>query len=128
MGIAACDPRPTSCHVVARRLHDGSCGGAILAPPPPQQRVQLVAFGSARDDLRSVGAVVAEGACDGEPVCRAVAERQSDLPVVVVIPPRATAVPSPAADTSPSERDRHIELVQNKRRMGWQRAVGYGRR
>jgi hypothetical protein len=32
------------------------------------------------------------------------------------------------ADTSPSQRDQHIELIQNKGRIGWQRAVGYGRR
>jgi hypothetical protein len=76
----------------------------------------------------SLGAVVADGAYDGEPVYRAVAERQSDPPVAVVIPPRATAVPSAEADTAPSQRDRHIALIQDKGRMGWQKAVGYGRR
>jgi predicted metal-dependent peptidase len=47
---------------------------------------------------------------------------------VVVIPPRATAVASPTADTTPSQRDRHLQTIREKGRMGWQRAVGYGRR
>ena len=76
----------------------------------------------------SLGAVIADGAYDGEPVYRAVAERQSDPPVDVVIPPRATAVPSTAAGTTPNQRDRHLQLIRDKGRMGWQKAVGYGRR
>ena len=75
-----------------------------------------------------LGTVIADGAYDGETVYLAVAERQSDPPVDVVIPPRSTAVPSETAETAPSQRDGHIELIQDKGRMGWQRAVGYGRR
>jgi hypothetical protein len=37
-------------------------------------------------------------------------------------------VPSPTADTAPSQRDRHIRTIQDRGRLGWQRAVGYGRR
>ena len=76
----------------------------------------------------SLGAVIADGAYDGEPVYRAVAERQSDPPVAVVIPPRATAVPSTNAEAAPSQRDRHLALIRDKGRLGWQKAVGYGRR
>src|SRR5215218_5462193 len=43
------------------------------------------------------GLVIADGAYDGEPIYRAVAERQPDPPVAVIIPPRSSAVPSPAA-------------------------------
>ncbi len=69
-----------------------------------------------------------DGAYDGEPVYRAVAGRQPDPPAAVVIPPRAGAVPGPAADTAPTQRDRHIRTIRDKGRMGRQRAVGYGRR
>lgn len=31
-------------------------------------------------------------------------------------------------DTTPSQRDRHIRMIQDRGRLGWQRAVGYGRR
>jgi len=96
---------------------------------------------------RPLAAVMADGACDGEPIYRAVAECQADPPVAVVIPPRATATPSTVAGTtlpqafqlaqagqlkplpaSLSQRDRHIQLIQDRGRMGWQKAVGYGRR
>src|SRR3712207_3754107 len=75
-----------------------------------------------------IASVTADGAYDGEPVYRAVAERQPDLPAAVVIPPRASAVPSPTADTAPSQRDRHLRMIREKGRLGWQKAVGYGRR
>ena len=75
-----------------------------------------------------LASVIADGAYDGEPVYRAVAERQPDPPIAVIIPPRSTAVPSPAADTTPSQRDQHLRLIGDKGRLGWQKAVGYGRR
>ena len=46
----------------------------------------------------------------------------------MIIPPRATAVPSPSADTAPTQRDQHLRMIQDKGRMGWQKIVGYGRR
>ena len=55
----------------------------------------------------SLTSVTADGADDGEPVYQAVVEHQPDPPVAVVIPPRSTAVPSPAAGTAPSQRDQH---------------------
>ena len=75
-----------------------------------------------------IASVTADGAYDGEPVYRAVSERQPDPPVAVVIPPRASAVASATADTTPSQRDRHLRMIRDKGRLGWQRAVGYGRR
>src|ERR671929_597335 len=75
-----------------------------------------------------LASVIADGAYDGEPVYRAVAERQPDPPVAVIIPPRSTAVPSPAAGSTPSQRDQHIRMIRDKGRLGWQKAVGYGRR
>ena len=46
----------------------------------------------------------------------------------MVIPPRSNAVPSDAADTEPTQRDQHIEMLARKGRMGWQAATGYGKR
>lgn len=48
--------------------------------------------------------------------------------MAVVTPPRSTAVPSTTAGTAPSQRDQHIHMIEHKGRMGWQKAVGYGRR
>jgi hypothetical protein len=46
----------------------------------------------------------------------------------VVVPPRANAVPSDAAETAPTQRDAHLRCIAERGRMGWQRASGYGRR
>ncbi|WP_377806496.1 IS5 family transposase [Azospirillum sp. A29] len=73
-----------------------------------------------------IGAVLADGAYDGEPVYRAVAERAPDAEVI--IPPRATAVVSDTAERAPTRRDRHIRTITERGRLGWQRAVQYGRR
>ncbi len=75
-----------------------------------------------------IASVTADGAYDGEPTYRTVAEYQPDPLVAVVIPPRSTAVPSSAAGSIPSQRDQHIHMIQDKGRMAWQKAVGYGRR
>ena len=44
------------------------------------------------------------------------------------MPPRATAVPSRTAETAPTQRDRHLQLIAAHGRMDWQRRSGYGRR
>ena len=75
-----------------------------------------------------IASVTADGAYDGEPSYQAVAARQPDPPADVVIPPRSSAVPSTTGGDGRSQRDRHIQLIQEKGRTGWQKATGYGRR
>jgi len=75
-----------------------------------------------------IASVTADGAYDGEPVYREVARRQPDPPVDVVIPPRASAVMDTNVADAPSQRDQHIQLIAGRGRMGWQKAIGYGRR
>ncbi|EWY35911.1 hypothetical protein N825_32335 [Skermanella stibiiresistens SB22] len=53
-------------------------------------------------------------------------ERHPDAKVIV--PPRAGAVLSSTADTKPSQRDRHIQVIAERGRMGWQRTSGYNAR
>ena len=55
-----------------------------------------------------------------------VAERHPGADVFV--PPRSTAVPSATAETAPTQRDRHLQLIAEKGRMGWQKASGYNAR
>lgn len=73
-----------------------------------------------------IASVTADGAYDGEPVYRIIAER--DPAAAVIIPPRSTAVPSNTAETAPTQRDQHLQLIQERGRLGWQKAVNYGRR
>jgi hypothetical protein len=75
---------------------------------------------------RPISAVFADGAYDGEPVYRSVAGHTPDA--AVIIPPRSTAVPSDTAETDPTQRDRHIQQIKERGRLGWQRAVNYGKR
>ncbi len=107
---------PDSGEILASELTTTEAGDAALVGPLLEQITGAIA------------SVIADGAYDGEPVYRAVSERQPDPPVAVVIPPRASAVPGPTASTTPSQRDRHLQTIREKGRMGWQKAVGYGRR
>ena len=73
-----------------------------------------------------VASVTADGAFDQDRVYADVAERHPDADVIV--PPRSTAVPSATAKTVPTQRDRHLQLIAEKGRMGWQKATGYNAR
>ena len=75
-----------------------------------------------------IASVTADGAYDGDPVYQAVTRRQPQPPPAVVIPPRSSAVLGTATERPPSQRDRHIQLLAQHGRMGWQKATGYGRR
>ena len=57
----------------------------------------------------------------------AVAERHPEA-AAVVVPPRTSAVPSETAATEPTQRDRHLELIAERGRRGWQKATGYNAR
>ena len=73
-----------------------------------------------------IASVSADGAYDGELIYRSVAGHTPDA--TVIIPPRSTAVRCATSETDPTQRDRHIQLIEERGRLGWQRAVGYGRR
>jgi hypothetical protein len=74
---------------------------------------------------RPIGTMLADGAYDGEPVYRAVAAHSPEAEVI--IPPRSSAVPSDTTESASTQRDRHIQLINERGRMGRQRAVHYGR-
>ena len=105
---------PATGEILASALTENEEGDASLVSPLLDQITG------------SIGAVLADGAYDGEPVYRAIAERAPDAEVI--IPPRATAVVSDTAESAPSRRDRHIQTIKERGRLGWQRTVQYGRR
>jgi len=70
-----------------------------------------------------VASFTGDGAYDRTDVYDAVIERHPDARVIV--PPRSGAVPSATAETAPTQRDRHLQLIAEKGRMGWQTASGY---
>ena len=70
-----------------------------------------------------VASFTGDGAFDRDDVYAAVAARHPDADLVV--PPRSSAVPSGAAATDPTRRDRHLQVIAERGRMGWQKASGY---
>jgi hypothetical protein len=60
---------------------------------------------------------------DQDRVSQAVAERHPNA--AVIVPLRAGAVASASADTTPTQRDRHLRMIAERGRMAWQKASGY---
>jgi hypothetical protein len=72
------------------------------------------------------GAFTGDGAYDQDGVYRTVTDR--DPGVAVIVPPRTTAVLSETVETAPTQRDRHLQSIADKDRIGWQKASGYTKR
>jgi len=73
-----------------------------------------------------VASFTGDGAYDQDSVYTSVAERHPEAEVIV--PPRATAVPSQTAEGDPTQRDRHLQLIAEKGRRAWQTVSGYTKR
>src|SRR5271165_5928397 len=73
-----------------------------------------------------IASFTADGAYDQDGVYGEIAERHPDT--AVIVPPRSSAVPSKTAETAPTQRDRHLQLIAERGRMGWQKASGYNLR
>src|SRR5215212_7667225 len=68
----------------------------------------------------AVASVTGDGAYDQDGVYTSVAERHPAA--AIIVPPRSTAVPSQMAQTAPTQRDRHVQLIAERGRLAWQRA------
>ena len=73
-----------------------------------------------------VASFTADGSYDQDRVYARVARRYPEA--AVVVPPRANAVPSDAAETTPTQRDGHVQHIARHGRMSWQSASGYNTR
>ena len=73
-----------------------------------------------------IASFTGDGAYDQDRVYASVAERHPEA--AIIVPPRTTAVPSRAAETAPTQRDRHLQLIAKRGRRGWQTASGYTKR
>src|SRR5829696_4408992 len=65
-----------------------------------------------------VASITGDGAYDREGVYANAAQRHPDA--AVIVPPRSTAVPSRTAESGPTQRDRHLQLIAERGRMAWQ--------
>ena len=73
-----------------------------------------------------VASVTGDGAYDQDGVYASVSGRHPTA--AIIVPPRSTAVPSQTAGSEPTQRDRHLQLIAEQGRMGWQKASGYTKR
>jgi len=73
-----------------------------------------------------VASVTGDGAYDQDGVYASVAERYPEA--AVIVPPRSTAVPSQTAESEPTQRDRHLQLIAEQGRRAWQQTSGYTKR
>jgi len=74
----------------------------------------------------AVASFTADGAYDQSSTYADVAQRYPDA--AVVVPPRSTAVPSETAESTPTQRDRHLQCIAEHGRRGWQKRSGYNTR
>ncbi len=120
----------TKKHRAWRKLHLGldADSGEIVAVELTTNDVDDGApVGPLLDQVEgAVASFTGDGAYDRDDVYGAVAARHPEASVIV--PPRSNAVPSEGAETTPTQRDRHLEQIAARGRLGWQKASGYNRR
>ncbi len=109
LGVDADTGRIVAAALTGREVDDGAQAGPLL----DQVTGRVASF-------------TGDGGYDQDRLYDSVAERHPEA--AVVVPPRATAVPSDMAATEPTQRDRHLQQIAARGRMAWQKASGYTRR
>ena len=74
----------------------------------------------------AVASVTGDGAYDQESVYASVSERHPAA--AVIVPPRSSAVLSETAETAPTQRDQHLQVIAERGRRAWQQTSGYTKR
>jgi len=113
-----------------RTLHlgvDAGTGQIVASTLTPKDVDDASQAGPLLDQVAGpVASFTADGGYDQDRVYAGVAERHPQA--TVVVPPRATAVPSDTAETAPTQRDCHLQQITKHGRMAWQKASGYNKR
>ena len=103
-----------------RKLHlgvDAGTGQIVAAALTGKEVDDAAQIGPLLDQVTgSLASVTADGAYDQDGVYADVAERHPDA--AVIVPPRCTAVLSEQAATAPTQRDRHLQCIAERGRMG----------
>jgi len=110
-----------------RKLHiglDAESGRIVAASLTAKEVDDGAEVGSLLNQITgAVASFTGDGGYDQDRVYAGVAERHPEA--AVIVPPRATAVPSNTVATAPTQRDRHLKYIAEHGRMAWQRASGY---
>ena len=109
LGVDADTGRIVASALTGREVDDGAQAGPLL------------------DQLAgTLDSFTGDAGYDQDRVYASVAERHPEA--AVIVPPRATAVPSEIAEAEPTQRDRHLQLIAAHGRMSWQKMSGYTKR
>ena len=110
-----------------RKLHiglDAGSGQIVAASLTAKEVDDGAEVGPLLDQVTSAVALfTADGGYDQDRVYASVAERHPEA--AVIVPPRATAVPSDTAATAPTQRDPNLQHIAEHGCMAWQKASGY---
>ena len=110
-----------------RKLHiglDADSGEIVAASLTAKEVDDGAEVGPLLDQITgAVASFTGDGGYDQDRVYAGVAARHPEA--AVIVPPRATAVPSETAETAPTQRDRHLQQIAEYGRMAWQKASGY---
>ena len=106
---------------------DADSGEIVAADLTTNDVDDAAQVGPLLDQLEgSEASFTVDGAYDQDGAYQTVMDR--DPEALVIVPPRCTAVLSETIQTMPTQRDRHIQRIAEKGRMGWQKISGYNRR
>ena len=110
-----------------RKLHiglDADTDQIVAATPSRKEVDDSAEVGPLLDQVVGpVTSFAADSGDDQNSIYDEVLQRYPEA--AVVVPPRATAVPSNTAETAPTQRDRHLQRIAEHGRIAWQRASGY---
>ena len=110
-----------------RKLHtgvDAGTGRIVAASLTAKEVDDGAEVGPLLDQVTgALSSFTADGGYDQDRVYDSVAQRHREA--VVIVLPRATAVPSDTAATAPTQRDRHLEIIAQRGRAAWQKVSGY---
>ncbi len=124
---AGADPEPLHL-LVDSTLHlgvDAGTGRIVAATLTSKDVDDASQAGPLLDQVAgAVASFTGDGGYDQDRVYDSVAQRYPEA--AVVVPPRATAVPSHTA--APTQRDGHLQHTAEHGRMAWQNASGYSKR
>jgi len=110
-----------------RKLHiavDADTGQIAAAALTTSDVDDVSQVGALLDQVDSaVSSFIADGAYDQDGVYGSVVSRHPEASVIV--PPSSSAVPSETAQTAPTMRDHHLQIIAERGRITWQKASGY---
>ncbi len=109
-----------------RKLHlgvDADTGRVLAAVLTTSDVDDASQVGTLLDQVGPLASFTADGAYDQDGVYGEVARRWAEA--AVIVPPRSSAMPSDTAETVPTQRDRHLQMISKQGRRRWQKASGY---